>query len=199
MARKACWIVAVLIAATATATAAQEMTPEQMKAYEEISKPGEEHARLEPMVGSWEQTVRMYMAPGTEPMVSSSTSEAEWTLDGRWIEETYTGSMMGQPFHGRNLIGYDKFNDQYVAVWFDNMSTAPMISTGTWSDATNSLEMSGTFDDPMTEQADVAFRTVTHWKDGDTLVYEMYMPGPDGAEFKAMEVEARRAGAAGGE
>ncbi len=169
---------------------AQEMTPEMMAKWQEVASPGERHAMLNDLVGNWTQKVTMWMAPGAPPLETASTSSAEMSLDGRWLVEYYDGDMMGMPFHGVNWLGYDNYRGEYVAIWMDNMSTAPMISRGSYDPATKAITMRGTTDDFMNDKRDVPYRTVTRPGEGGAMVYEMYMPGPDGQEFLTMRVES---------
>jgi hypothetical protein len=45
----------------------QELAQEKINKMMELAKPGPEHKMLEKMVGSWEQTVKLWMTPGAEP------------------------------------------------------------------------------------------------------------------------------------
>lgn len=188
---------ALAVTLAASAARAQEMSPEDMKKWAQYSNPGDHHEQLEPIIGEWQETVRFWFAPGTEAVESASTSKAEWIMDGRWLKQEHDGSAMGQPFHGLGLLGYDNYREEYVSIWIDNMSTAAMITRGTHDPATNTITMTGTVDDFMAGKSDVALRTVTHWEDPDTVVFEIYAPGPDGKEFKTLEVTGRRVKEAG--
>lgn len=183
---------ALAVAVAVGAARAQEMSPEDMKKWAQYSNPGDLHKQLEPLIGGWQETVRFWFAPGTDAVESASTSEAEWIMDGRWVKQEHDGSAMGQPFHGFGLLGYDNYREEYVSIWIDNMSTAAMITRGTYDPVTNTMTMTGTVDDFMGGKSDVPLRTVMHWKDPDTAVYEMYAPGPDGTEFMTLEVTGRR-------
>jgi hypothetical protein len=171
---------------------AQEMTPEMMATWAKYSNPGEHHQVLNGMLGNWSQKVTFWMAPGAPPTESVSTSTAAWTLDGRWIEQTYEGTTWGMPFKGHSLMGYDNFRSEYVSVWMDNLSTAPMISRGTFDPATTTFTMTGTMDDFMSGTKDIPFRTVTTVADEGHATYDMYAPSPDGNEFLTMRVEATK-------
>ena len=69
--------------------------------------------------------------------------------------------MWGMPFEGHNLLGYDNFRNEYVSVWRDNLSTAPMVSRGTFDPATKSLTMTATMDDFMSGARTSWVRQVT--------------------------------------
>ena len=171
---------------------AQEMTPEMMETWQKYSMPGEAHQAFTDMAGHWTHAVTMWMAPGAPPMESTATSDAEVEMDGRWLEEEFSGNMMGMPFHGENLLGYDNFREEYVSLWRDNLSTAAMITRGTYDPATKTLTMTGTVDDFMSGTRDVTVRQVITHPDATHSTMEMYMPGPDGNEFLTMRIESTK-------
>ena len=170
----------------------QEMSAEDIAMFDKYAMPGESHKLMEPIIGEWEETVVMWFAPEAPPVTMEATMSAEWILDGRWVWSEHRGSMMGRPFHGIGLDGYDSYREEYVSIWMDNMSTAPMISRGTHDPATNEVTLMASVDDFMTGREDVPVRSVTHWTDSDTFVFEMYVAGEDGTDYQTMELTARR-------
>lgn len=180
---------ALLVAPTARA---QEMTPEMMATWQKYSTPGEHHQMLNEMAGKWTHKVTMWMTPDGPPMESTATSTAALSMDGRWLEETFEGNMWGMPFEGHNLLGYDNFRNEYVSVWRDNLSTAAMVSRGTFDPATKTLTMTATMDDFMSGARDVPVRQVTTVADPTHATMEMFVPGPDGKEFRTMRIEATK-------
>lgn len=190
-------IVAISVIAGATlafgqSARAQEMTPEMMETWAKYSNPGEHHQHFHEMVGNWTHNVTMWMAPGAPPMESAATSTSRLSMDGRWLEETFSGSMWGMPFEGQNLLGYDNFREEYVSIWRDNLSTAPMISRGTYDAATKTLTLTASVDDVMSGARDVPVRQVITSPDATHSTMEMYMPGPDGNEFLTMRIESTK-------
>ena len=171
---------------------AQDMTPEMMETWQKYSMPGENHQHFTEMVGSWTHEVTMWMAPDAPPIESTATSTSQLSMDGRWLEETFSGSMWGMPFEGHNQLGYDNFREEYVSIWRDNLSTAPMISRGTYDPATKTLTMTASVDDFMTGARDVPVRQVVTHTDATHSTMEMYMPGPDGTEFLSMRIESTK-------
>jgi hypothetical protein len=178
--------------------AAQEMSAEEIAMFDRYAMPGENHKLMEPMIGEWEETVVMWFAPEAPPVTMKASMTAEWILDGRWVRSEHRGTMMGQPFHGIGLDGYDSYREEYVSIWMDNMSTASMVSRGTHDPATNAVTLMGTADDFMTGREDVPVRSVTHWTDPDTFVFEMYTVTEDGTEYQVMKLTGRRVTSAEG-
>ena len=44
-------------------------------------------------------------------------------LDGRFLQQEFTGEMMGQPFSGVGINAYDNLRKRYVTTWIDTMGT----------------------------------------------------------------------------
>jgi hypothetical protein len=193
-------ILACLVLGWALPAAAQESSPSaeekaMMEKWALYSTPGEAHKHLSGLTGEWEYTMTWWMKPKAPPETSGGTGTAEMILGGRYLSDRYQGTAMGQPFEGHGLTGYDNFRKEYVSVWVDNMGTGVMVTRGKYDPQTKTLRMSGTFDDFMDGKSKT-MRTVTTYVDKDTNRFEMYMPGPDGKEFKTMELVAKRRGVA---
>lgn len=94
---------------------------------------------------------------------------------------------MGEPFEGTGILGYDKIKGEYVNLWFDNMATGVMSITGSYDPTTKTLNLSGSNSCPMTGgMRDVRAEYIL--TDENSNVYNSYMAGPDGTEFKSMEI-----------
>jgi hypothetical protein len=178
--------------AVAGTLAAQEMTPEQLAAFDEAVTPDENHAVLEPLVGSWNHAVTFYPAPGAQPMEMTATSEAEMTMGGRYLVTEIHGDFLGTPFEGREVMGYDKVKGKYFALFHDNMSTGPLVSWGAWDPATRMLTMEGTLADPMTGELEKRIRNTTQFLDDGSVHSENWGPGPDGEMYKTMEIHSTK-------
>ena len=84
--------------------------------------PGPEHEMLKKDVGTWDATVEMFMAPGAPPAVSKGT-ETVTMLGGFWQVGEFKSEMIGQPFEGQGITGYDPAKKKFVGTWVDTMST----------------------------------------------------------------------------
>jgi hypothetical protein len=169
--------------------AAPEMTAEQkamMEAYQNAATPGPAHEALAKSAGSYELTVKSWQAPGTEPSIDKGTATRRMLLEGRVLLEEVASSMMGQPFVGVGLHGYDNVSGKHWGTWNDSMGTGLMVSEGD-CDAQGACTFSGSWNDPVTKGKTTA-RMTTRWTDPNTEVFEMFGAGPDGKEFKMMEI-----------
>lgn len=167
------------------------MDPAMQEAMKK-SMPGERHKALEPFVGQFTTTNRMWMKPGEKAHESMGSSDHSWVFGGRFLKMDVRGDMDGQPFEGVGYIGYDNVRGEYTSVWLDNMNTGISRSSGQFDTPTQTLKESGTVSCPMTGEKDMPIRG--EWKviDSNTLMYTMYNPDPNGKEMKGMEITYKR-------
>jgi hypothetical protein len=166
---------------------------EMMKRWQEAMTPGDAHKKLESLVGSWDAEVKSWMGgPGSEPTVTTATSEHKMVLGGRFLQQDVTGEMMGQPFTGVGYTGYDNMKKKYVAVWMDNFGT--MISTmeGTMDKEGTTLTTWGKMDEPMTGERDKKVKYVMHMIDKDKHIFEMYDLSAWGGKKPVMQITYTR-------
>jgi uncharacterized protein DUF1579 len=160
-----------------------------MEAMQKAATPGDAHKKLDAMVGTFDANVKTWMDPSKPAQESTGTSENTWVLGNRFLQTTYQGTFMGQPFSGIGYTGYDNVTKKYVGTWIDTMSTGMMISTGTMTG--NVMKSRATMSDPMTGKVSYATETFTIIDD-DHNKMEMWQPGPDGKNVKVMEINYTR-------
>ena len=180
---------ALAIPAAAQTQQQPEMTPQQkaeMEAYMKAGTPGAPHKAMAGTVGTYEAKVKSWHEPGQPPMEETGTATRSMALDGRVLVEDFKGSMMGMPFTGHGMRGYDNVTGKYWATWNDSMSTGVMVSEGT-CDAKNVCAFKGTWNDAV-KKAPVTSRMTSRWTSPTTEIFEMYGPGKDGKEMKMMEI-----------
>jgi hypothetical protein len=168
---------------------AGEMTPEEramMEAYMSAGAPGEQHKMLAAQAGEYTTVARSWAEPGAPPVEEKGSATRTMILDGRVMIETYKGTMMGTPFTGQAMTGYDNVNGKFWATWNDSMSTGIMVMEGT-CDAKMACAFTGTYNDPIAK-GPVTSRMTVRWTSPTTEVMEMHGPGPDGKEVKMMEL-----------
>ncbi|HEX2836372.1 MAG TPA: DUF1579 domain-containing protein [Thermoanaerobaculia bacterium] len=162
-----------------------------MEAMAKAGTPGEAHKKLDAMVGTWNASITMWMAPGMEPMKNTGVSENRWVFGGRYLEQRFKGEFFGAPFEGVGYTGYDNVKKQYWGTWMDSMSTAPMNSTGSLSADGKTYSFTATMADPMTGKDSTSDEKITII-DADHHTLEMWGPGPDGKNYKMMEIAYSR-------
>ncbi|MCG8407433.1 MAG: DUF1579 domain-containing protein [Phycisphaerales bacterium] len=125
----------------------EEMNKE-MQAWMEAGRPNENHKRLNDMIGDWKCSVKMWQ-PGMPATQSSGTCTNQWVLQNRYVHTTYKGNMMGMPFEGAAITGYDNINKRYFSTWMDTMSTGMMVEYGQYDEKAKTYTYTGEFDNPM--------------------------------------------------
>ncbi|MCA9398148.1 MAG: DUF1579 domain-containing protein [Candidatus Omnitrophica bacterium] len=168
--------------------AAQKKIMQQMQAY---STPNEHHDVLKKMVGTWSAEVKYWMAPGGEPQTSQGTGELELIMGGRFLQQSFTGDVMGEVFEGVGILGYDNIRQEYQNIWFDNMSTGLMMSTGQYNSESQMIKEEGMLSCPLTN-GERWFRSVTTFVDENKFTYETFMKDENGNEFQSMMINYTR-------
>jgi hypothetical protein len=171
------FVLAALLSGAAAARA-QEGPP--------MPKPGPEHELLKKDVGTWDATVEM--GPGAPPTPGTETN----TLGpgGLWLISDFKSSMMGTPFQGHGVSGWDPAKKKYVGTWVDSMTTSVAVIESTYDPAART--MTAWLDAPGPDGKPTRTKAVTQYKDDDTRVFTMYMPGPDGKEAPGMRITYKR-------
>jgi Protein of unknown function (DUF1579) len=183
---------ALLVATLAIAQEQQapQMSPEEkamMEAYAKAATPGKQHEWLASKAGSWTFAGTFWMDPSKEPSKSTGTVERSVMLGGRVLAEKVKSSgFMGQPFEGYGLTGYDNVTGEFWGTWNDNMGTGLMTSTGTCDDK-GVCTQNGEYVDPLTGKKRTS-RMTSRDEGPDKEVHEAFEKGPDGKEFKTMEI-----------
>jgi hypothetical protein len=168
------------------------MSEEDMTRMKEYTTPNENHQLLEHLAGNWTTAAKFWMDPKAEPETSNGTSSAKMIMGGRFLEQNFTGTAMGQPFEGRGLLGYDNLKKEFTSVWFDNMATGIMTGSGKYDDVAKTITSEGSMSCPITNETHRWYKDVTTWIDDDHYKYESYMKDKDGQEFKGMEITYTR-------
>jgi hypothetical protein len=181
-------------APAAPAAAATEKPDEaaMMAEMMRLSTPGPQHAALAKYAGDFIAEVTMWMEPGAPPQKSTGKQKNEMALGGRYLLGTFDGEFMGKPFRGMSCTGYDNGKQKWCSAWIDEMSTGLMASEGPGDDAGKNVALSCQMYCPQTKGL-ITVREVMKLVDADTMTIEMYGPGPDGREFKTMEIKYTRA------
>ncbi|MGE5804859.1 MAG: DUF1579 domain-containing protein [Ignavibacteria bacterium] len=171
------------------AALSQEMDAQQ-KAWMEYMTPGKYHEMMAKSVGEWKTVTKWWMDPSAEPMVSEGTAVNEMIMGGRYLKSTHSGIMMGQPFEGIMIEGYDNTKKEFVSTWIDNMGTGIMFSAGKYDEPSQSITFEGSMVDPMTG-SDVKYKQTVKIIDQNKHMMEMYDVSK-GTEIKMMEIEFTR-------
>ncbi|HMQ68984.1 MAG TPA: DUF1579 domain-containing protein [Ignavibacteria bacterium] len=157
-----------------------------MKAWTEYMTPGPVHEMLAESNGEWTEDISFWMDPTAPPMKASGTAVNKMILGGRYQMSNSTAEMMGMPFEGMNIVGYDNARKIFQSTWIDNFGTGTSYSEGTWDEDSKSIEFKGNSYDPMTG-TNKNIKQIFKIIDSDHQSLEMYLV-EDGKETKTMEI-----------
>jgi len=162
-----------------------------MEAWQKAMTPGDGQKKLEPLVGTFDAKVRMWMDPSKPPDDSVGTTVNSWVLGDRFVQTKYEGVFLGEAFTGVGYTGYDNVMKKYEGTWMDTGSTAIMTSVGTIDSAGKVITMKATTSDPATGKVTTSDEKITI-ADNDHHSIEMWGKTPDGKAFKMMEIQYTR-------
>lgn len=169
---------------------AVDQTQSAPSAEDIFPKPGPELEPLKKEVGTWDAIVEARLAPNAPPVVSRGVETNVLAGSGLWLITDFKSEMMGRPFEGHGIYGYDEDKKRYTGVWVDSLQTYLAIWEGAFDSSKRIMTM-------WTETPDatgkmIRWKGVTEWKDDDTRVWTGYMPGQDGKDFAAMIIRYKR-------
>lgn len=163
----------------------------RMKNWQEYMTPSKEHQELAGWNGAWDAEVTMWHSASEPPMTASMKTVNEMILGGRYQRSVNKGEMMGMPFEGISTTAFDNARKVYVSNWIDNMGTGIMTMEGTMDAATNTITFKGKMVNGETMKEENVRETFTIM-DKDHQLLQMYGMGPDGKEFKSMQIHYTR-------
>jgi hypothetical protein len=124
------------------------------------------------MTGEWTAHAK-FMMPDGSSIESGGTLSSEWILGGRFVKGSFhLDDMMGSPFDGVSIIGYDNGEGEYKSVWIDNMSTAVFVHDAWFEGETFVSQGKNGHGGEMMLKATP--------KSADVVVDEFFEKGPDG-------------------
>ena len=168
-----------------------DMDPAQMQRMmqlaEELATPGEAHRRLDFFTGEWDTSTTVM---GMEP--ETGTQSIKWILGGRQLQSEVNGSVMGRPFEGLGLLGYDNYKKKYTSVWCDSQSTTLLTSEGLTDQSGKVITFYGTMDEWMDGTHDKAVKYVYRIVDENTYEFEIHDLGIVPGDTKVISITATR-------
>ncbi len=157
-----------------------------MELWKQMATPGAPHKLLAGLAGSWTTKTKEWMDPTKPATESEGTAEIRPLMDGRFIFQEYHGQMMGQPFAGIGIDGYDNMKKKYVTAWMDSMGTGIFIMEGTAGGDGNTITLKGSHPEPGGGQ--MHHRAVWKIVDTNNQVFEMYGTHHGQKESKVLEI-----------
>jgi hypothetical protein len=160
---------------------------EMMKKWQAFMTPGEPHKMLQTFAGKWDASLKMWMDPSQPASESKGTEVCEPILGGRYLQATFSTTMMGMPMEGHSLMGYDNFRQKYFFVWIDNFGTGMATAEGVMDESGKVLTLYGKMDEPTTGERDKPVKYVYKFEGPDKHVFEIHDLGHGEGHTKVME------------
>ncbi len=169
------------------------LSPEMQEAFEagmRAMQPGPAHQKLAALAGAWTYKSKMSM-PGQSAEESEGTAKLSMILDGRFLHEENAGTMMGMPFQGGKLLGYNNGSKKYEGVWMYTLGTGMLLLSGTSDDDGKTVRCTASFDN------EVGIRETMNvtYKFTDNDHFSVLLEGgkmPDGSPGPVMEATYTR-------
>lgn len=176
-------IVFVVIGAFAGISVAQE-APQQ-------SGTTKEHELLHRLVGEWEGSTEVALAPG-QPEMKVTTNEEISKIGSLWVVCKSKGRFGDMEIESMMTLGYDPEKKKVVATWVDSVHNYLWIYDGSFDESGNVLTLEATGPNPMTPGKQGKFRDILELKDEDTKVMTSQMQQEDGSWMEFMRMEYKR-------
>jgi hypothetical protein len=162
-------------------------SPEDMKKHMDEMKsaasPGPMHASLTRRAGSYTVKCQFWMdaARTGDAMESSGEATLKAALDGRFLTQEETGTMMGAPFSTFKYWGYNNEAQRFEAMWSYTGSTAMMRLSGTSTDGGKTVTYTAEY-----AGSKEKFDIVTRELSADSFSIELVGVHPDGGKGATM-------------
>jgi hypothetical protein len=113
-----------------TAKSASAKAAAVARAMDNAMTPGDYQKRLEPMIGTFDVRILIWVDPSKPPIESSASAVSVWVLGSRFVQTMLVGGPSADAFNGIGYIGFDNAAKHYQAAWMDDGSTAMTLYTG---------------------------------------------------------------------
>lgn len=152
----------------------------------EISKESGPHARLASLVGEWEGMTSTWFEKDVLADESPMQAKITLTLDDRFLDFDYRGSLNGKAFEGKMRWGYNLGTQQCECSWIDtfHMGTGILHSIG--SETGPGFSVLGSYGGPEIPEP-WGWRTELELTNANQFAITAFNISPAGEEAKATE------------
>lgn len=154
----------------------------------DLNAPGEQHRKLNALVGAWDVSLKIPVGPGRH-IDGKSSCEARWVMDGRFVRLEYTSTFRGKPLTVVRYVGFDRYKDKFVEVQFESTHTDVMQNEGSISSDGTTITTLGSHVDTAAGKA-VKVRSVTSILDENSFKVELFYG--EGADAKTVSLMHNR-------
>jgi hypothetical protein len=142
-------------------------------------------------VGHWQDEIKVWTNPGSEPSINMVEKENKIMAEGRFLVSTLFGSYNRAPYEAQSVMGYDNIKKVYVKTWFDNLGTSILVLEGVYNEKERLIDFRGETLDPHTK-IPVKIHQILRFFDPANQLLEVYIAVKEGKEVKTMEVRSVR-------
>lgn len=165
------------------------MDPRALQTWMDSAAPVAAHNRLKAYVGAWTTRQTDWLPTGDRWNAADGTATCRLILGGRFLQEDYTTSLDGHPFHALGLTGFDRQRNAYVAEWLDDFGTGVISLMGTFDAAGRVLTLLGPAPEGQVGgRAATGWRVTDTWWDADHHAVAWWGQGIDGRPVKVSEI-----------
>ncbi len=118
--KKLILLCSLLLIITASASNLKAQDQEMMKRWMEYSTPSDAHKAMAKLAGNWNFTSKMWMDPSQPPMDGTGTNKFEMIYGDRYLQSKVSSTMMGMPFEGVSILGYDNAKKIFQSTPYNN-------------------------------------------------------------------------------
>jgi hypothetical protein len=111
---------------------------------------------------------------GDQRTTSSGSATFRWKEEGRWLETSWSGELMGLAVRAHGWLGYDLFKMSYVWTGITSYDTAMNHAEGDLSRDGRSLVLYGTLDEYLTGEHDKMVKYAYRFVSDDEIVLEVH-------------------------
>ncbi len=152
-------------------------------------KLGPEHRQLAARAGVWDVACSFWMKPDEPVAETKGAMTYAVIFDGKYLQGEFTATMMGKPFIGHSIDGFDPVAKQYQSIWYDTMGTSIVSLSGPSVDHGKTVTYAGEMTCPI--NGHVQLRHVETHQSNDQFSVLAYQV-KDGKERKTMEFHYAR-------
>jgi hypothetical protein len=152
---------------------------------QEPARPGQEHEVLKQFEGAWDIAVKAKDPMSGKESETKGSETCRMQEGGFWLIIDHKSELMGMPFHGHGMLGYDPIKKKYAGSWADNLSPTMYALEGTWDAAKKTMTTKITGIEPGTG-AELKLTMVQTFKDKDSFTHTISVTMPDGKDVQTL-------------
>ena len=156
----------------------------------QAAMPGPIHKEMAKRAGEYTTHSKFSFKPGAPAQESDGSSKLTMILDGRFLQDEHTGTLLGMPATSLHLYGYNNATQKYEAVWMYTGATGFMTMSGKRSDDGKTINYAASYDgeDGKKVNLDMVVRNI----DDDHFSVSLIAKAPDGGQGPTLETTYSR-------